>query len=89
MQKFIGTGVALVTPFKNDLTIDFDALIKLVNFNIENGTDYLVINGTTGESATISKEEKEQIIDVIIKTNNKRLPLVLGIGGNNTLEVQK
>ncbi|WP_339663399.1 4-hydroxy-tetrahydrodipicolinate synthase [uncultured Polaribacter sp.] len=89
MQKFIGTGVALVTPFKNDLTIDFDALIKLVNFNIENGTDYLVINGTTGESATISKEEKEQIIDVIIKTNNKRLPLVLGIGGNNTLEVVK
>lgn len=89
MQKFIGTGVALVTPFKNDLTVDFDALIKLVNFNIENGTDYLVINGTTGESATISKEEKEQIIDVIIKTNNKRLPLVLGIGGNNTLEVVK
>ena len=87
MQKFIGTGVALVTPFKSDLTVDFDALIKLVNFNIENGTDYLVINGTTGESATISKEEKEQIIAVIIKTNNKRLPLVLGIGGNNTLEV--
>ncbi|MDP5106104.1 MAG: 4-hydroxy-tetrahydrodipicolinate synthase [Polaribacter sp.] len=89
MQKFIGTGVALVTPFKNDLTVDFDALIKLVNFNIENGTDYLVINGTTGESATISKEEKEQIIDVIIKTNNKRLPLVLGVGSNNTLEVVK
>jgi 4-hydroxy-tetrahydrodipicolinate synthase len=89
MQKFIGTGVALVTPFKEDLTVDFDALIKLVNFNIENGTDYLVINGTTGESATVSKEEKEQIIDVIIKTNNKRVPLVLGIGGNNTLEVVK
>ena len=89
MQKFIGTGVALITPFKNDLTIDFDALIKLVNFNIENGTNYLVINGTTAESATISKEEKEQIIDVIVKTNNKRLPLVLGIGGNNTLEVVK
>lgn len=89
MQKFIGTGVALVTPFKEDLTVDFDALIKLVNFNIENGTDYLVINGTTGESATISKEEKEQIINVIVKTNNKRVPLVLGIGGNNTLEVVK
>ncbi len=84
MQKFIGTGVALVTPFKNDLSVDFDALIKLVNFNIENGTNYLVINGTTGESATISKEEKQQIIDVIIKTNNKRVPLVLGVGGNNT-----
>lgn len=89
MQKFIGTGVALITPFKNDLSVDIEALIKLVNFNIENGTDYLVINGTTGESATITKEEKQQIIDVIIKTNNKRLPLVLGVGGNNTLEVVK
>lgn len=84
MQKFIGTGVALITPFKEDLSVDFDALIKLVNFNIENGTDYLVINGTTGESATITKEEKQQIIDVIVKTNNNRLPLVLGVGGNNT-----
>jgi len=84
MQKFIGTGVALVTPFKEDLSVDFDALIKLVNYNIENGTDYLVINGTTAESATITKEEKQEIIEVIIKTNNKRLPLVLGVGGNNT-----
>lgn len=89
MQKFIGTGVALVTPFKNDLSVDVDALIKLVNFNIENGTNYLVINGTTAESATISAAEKQTIIDVIIKTNNKRLPLVLGVGGNNTLEVVK
>ncbi|UAM99015.1 4-hydroxy-tetrahydrodipicolinate synthase [Polaribacter litorisediminis] len=89
MQKFIGTGVALITPFKNDLTVDVDALIKLVNFNIENGTNYLVINGTTGESGTISKEEKQLIIDIIVQTNNKRLPLVLGIGGNNTLEVVK
>ena len=89
MQKFIGTGVALVTPFKEDLSVDVDALINLVNFNIENGTDYLVINGTTGESATITKEEKQLIIDVIIKTNNNRLPLVLGVGGNNTLEVVK
>jgi len=89
MQKFIGTGVALVTPFKEDLSVDVDALINLVNFNVENGTNYLVINGTTGESATITKEEKQQIIDVIIKTNNKRLPLVLGVGGNHTLEVVK
>ncbi|MGK0413651.1 MAG: 4-hydroxy-tetrahydrodipicolinate synthase [Polaribacter sp.] len=89
MQKFIGTGVALITPFTDDLTVDVDALIKLVNFNIENGTNYLVINGTTGESGTISKEEKQLIIDIIVKTNNKRLPLVLGIGGNNTLEVVK
>ncbi len=84
MQKFIGTGVALVTPFKEDLSVDFNALVKLVNYNIENGIDYLVINGTTGESATITKEEKQEIIDVIIKANNKRLPLVLGVGGNNT-----
>jgi 4-hydroxy-tetrahydrodipicolinate synthase len=89
MQKFIGTGVALVTPFKEDLSVDFEALIKLVNFNIENGINYLVINGTTGESATISSEEKKEIIAVIAKTNNNRLPLVLGIGGNNTLEVVK
>ena len=87
MQKFIGTGVALVTPFKNDLSVDFDALVKLVNYNIENGTDYLVINGTTGESGTISEDEKQEIINVIIKTNNKRLPLVLGVGGNNTTVV--
>jgi 4-hydroxy-tetrahydrodipicolinate synthase len=84
MQKFIGTGVALVTPFKDDLSVDFDALIKLVNYNIENGTDYLVINGTTGESGTITEAEKQEIINVVIKTNNKRLPLVLGVGGNNT-----
>ncbi len=84
MQKFIGTGVALVTPFKEDLSVDFTALVQLVNYNIENGTDYLVINGTTGESGTITKEEKQEIIEVIIQTNNKRLPLVLGVGGNNT-----
>lgn len=89
MQKFVGMGVALVTPFKEDLSVDFDALKKLVNFNIENGTNYLVINGTTGESATITKDEKQQIIDTIVQTNNGRVPLVLGIGGNNTLEVVK
>lgn len=87
MQKFVGTGVALITPFKEDLSVDVEALKKLVNFNIENGTNYLVINGTTGESATITKEEKQQIIDVIIKENNNRVPLVLGVGGNNTAEV--
>jgi 4-hydroxy-tetrahydrodipicolinate synthase len=89
MQKFIGTGVALITPFKEDLSVDFNALVKLVNFNIENGTNYLVINGTTAESATISKEEKLQIIALIVKTTAGRVPLVLGIGGNNTLEVVK
>jgi 4-hydroxy-tetrahydrodipicolinate synthase len=87
MQKFVGTGVALVTPFKIDKSVDFEALVKLVEFNIDNGTDYLVINGTTGESATITNEEKLAIIDVIVKTNNGRLPLVLGVGGNNTANV--
>ena len=87
MQKFIGTGVALVTPFKSDLSVDYDALIKLVEYNIDNGINYLVINGTTGESATITKEEKEEIINVIAKTNKGRLPLVLGVGGGNTQTV--
>jgi 4-hydroxy-tetrahydrodipicolinate synthase len=89
MQKFVGTGVALITPFKEDLSVDFDALVKLVNFNIKNGTNYLVINGTTAESATISKEEKLLIIALIVKTNANRVPLVLGIGGNDTLAVIK
>ena len=89
MQKFVGTGVALITPFKEDLSVDFDVLVKLVNFNIDNGINYLVISGTTAESATISKEEKLRIITLIIKTNAGRVPLVLGIGGNNTLEVIK
>ncbi|MDA9234755.1 4-hydroxy-tetrahydrodipicolinate synthase [Polaribacter sp.] len=87
MQKFVGTGVALVTPFKTDQSVDFESLIKLVNFNIDNGVDYLVINGTTGESATITSEEKLKIIEVIVTANNGRLPLVLGVGGNNTASV--
>ena len=87
MQKFIGMGVALITPFKEDLSIDLEALKKLVNFNIENGTNYLVINGTTGESATITEDEKQLIIDVIVKENNSKVPLVLGVGGNNSIAV--
>jgi 4-hydroxy-tetrahydrodipicolinate synthase len=87
MNTLIGTGVALVTPFKKDLSVDHDALKNIVNFNIENGTNYLVIMGTTGESVTVSKSEKQAIIKTISETNNGRLPLVLGIGGNNTAEV--
>ncbi len=87
MQQFIGTGVALITPFKEDLSVDYIALKKLVRYNIDNGINYLVINGTTGESATITKEEKEEIISVIAKENNKRLPLVLGVGSGNTQTV--
>ena len=87
MQKFVGTGVALVTPFKKYLSIDFTALSKLVEFNIANGVDYLVINGTTGESVTVSKEERQRIVDVIVSVNKGRVPLVLGLGGNNTSAV--
>ena len=87
MKELIGTGVALVTPFNDDLTVDHDALANIVNYNIENGTDYLVISGTTGESVTITKQEKLEIIKTISKANNGRLPLVLGIGGNNTAAV--
>ena len=87
MNSLIGMGVALVTPFKSDLTIDHDALSKIVSFNIDNGTDYLVISGTTGESVTITKDEKRAIVETIVKTNAGRLPLVIGIGGNNTAEV--
>lgn len=81
--------MALVTPFNEDLSVDFDSLTKLVEYNIENGTSYLVVLGTTAEAATLSGEEKKQVVNHIIKVNNKRLPLVLGIGGNNTLEVKK
>jgi len=87
MQKFVGTGVALVTPFKKDLSIDFTALSKLVEYNLANGVDYLVINGTTGESVTVSKEERQRIVDVIVSVNKGRVPLVLGLGGNNTSAV--
>lgn len=89
MSILKGVGVALVTPFNEDLSVDFESLTKLVDYNIENGTSYLVVLGTTAEAATLSAEEKKQVIKHIIKVNNKRVPLVLGIGGNNTLEVKK
>lgn len=84
MSGLIGTGVALVTPFKRDLTVDHEALANIVEFNIVNGTDYLVISGTTGESVTVTAKEKQEIIATISKVNNGRVPMVLGIGGNNT-----
>jgi 5'-nucleotidase len=71
----------LVTPFNSDLSIDHEALTNIVNYNIENGTDYLVICGTTGESVTLTKQEKKDVVATISKANNGRLPLVLGIGG--------
>ena len=87
MTKFQGTGIAIITPFKDDLSVDYVALAHLVDFNIENGTDYIVISGTTGESVTITKDEKKDITQTIIKANKGRVPLILGIGGNNTAEV--
>ena len=87
MQSFVGTGVALVTPFKKDFSVDFEALERIVNHVIEGGVEYLVVLGTTGEPATLTSEEKEMVIDTIVKANNKRLPLVLGVGGNNTMQL--
>ena len=87
MQSFVGTGVALVTPFKKDFSVDFEALKKIVNHVIDGGVEYLVVLGTTGEPATLTSEEKELVIDTIVKANNKRLPLVLGVGGNNTMQL--
>ena len=87
MNSLTGTGVALVTPFNSDLSVDYSALSNIVNYNIENGINYLVISGTTGESVTITKQEKKEIVEVIKKTNEGRLPLVIGIGGNNTAKI--
>jgi 4-hydroxy-tetrahydrodipicolinate synthase len=84
MQAFIGTGVALVTPFKNDFSVDIEALKRIVNYVIAGGVEYLVVLGTTGEPATLSSEEKEVVINTVIEANNGRLPLVLGVGGNST-----
>ena len=87
MQSLIGTGVALVTPFKEDFSIDTEALKRIVNFSIDGGIEYLVVLGTTAENATLTQDEKELVIATVIEANNGRLPLVLGVGGNNTLKV--
>lgn len=87
MQKFVGTGVALVTPFNEDKSVDFDALERLVNFQIDNGINYLVVLGTTGEPATLTAQEQTEVQQKIIEANNGRLPLVLGVGSNNTMAV--
>ena len=87
MNALKGTGVALVTPFKKDLSVDHDALERVVNYNIDNDIDYLVVMGTTGESVTVSKSEKINILKTVSRVNHGRLPLVLGIGGNDTRAV--
>ena len=87
MQSLIGTGVALVTPFKKDFSIDIEALQRIVNFSIDGGIEYLVVMGTTAENATLTHAEKELVIKTVIDTNKGRLPLVLGVGGNNTMQI--
>lgn len=87
MKKFKGTGVALVTPFNANGAIDYSALTRLVEEQVIGGVDFLVVQGTTGESPTLSSEEKSQVLNHVIEINNKRLPIVYGVGGNNTLAV--
>lgn len=82
-----GVGVALITPFKNDESVDYDALIRLVDYQIQNNTDYLVVLGTTAETPTLTEEERKQIIDIVINRVGGRIPIVLGLGGNNTKAV--
>ena len=88
-NKFRGTGVALVTPFKEDGSIDFDAFKKLLHHVSSNGVNYLLVNGTTSESATTSAEEKEELLAFTVQVNDGILPIVYGIGGNNTSELLK
>ena len=84
---FKGTGIALITPFKQDHSVDVEALDKIVNHGIDDGADFLVVLGTTSEAPTLTAEEKELVINTILKTNNNRLPILLGMGGNNTQAV--
>lgn len=85
--SFRGTGVALVTPFHSDGSIDFASLSKLIDHVIHNGVDYLVALGTTAETPTLSKDEKKQVLAHVVQHNAGRLPVVCGMGGNNTAEV--
>ena len=87
MDKLVGTGVALVTPFKSDLSVDTMALTNIVNHCIDGGVNYLVVLGTTAETATLTEVEKKLVITTVVGANAGRLPLVVGIGGNNTAAV--
>ena len=86
-NPFKGTGIALITPFKQDQSVDTASLIKIVNYVIDNGADFLVALGTTSEAPTLNAEEKKLVVDTILKTNANRLPVLLGMGGNNTQAV--
>ena len=89
MERLTGTGIALVTPFNEDGSSDFQSLEKLVDSAVSGGINYLVCLGTTGESVTLSKSEKSEVVAAISSANSGRLPMVLGIGGNNTAELKK
>ncbi|MFV0304764.1 MAG: 4-hydroxy-tetrahydrodipicolinate synthase [Moheibacter sp.] len=89
MNEITGTGIALITPFHQDGSIDFPALEKLVDYSINGGVDYLVCLGTTAETPTLSKEEKKEVVNTIKSANSGRVPMVLGIGGNNTAVVKE
>jgi 4-hydroxy-tetrahydrodipicolinate synthase len=86
-SKFRGTGVAIVTPFKKDYSVDYGSLTKLVEHLIKGKIEYIVVLGTTGETVTLSKEEKEKVVRHVVDTVKKRIPVVLGLGGNNTQEI--
>lgn len=79
-----GMGVALITPFKNDESVDYDALLRLVDYQLQNGTDYLVVLGTTAETPTLTEEEKRKIVGLVVDRVNGQIPIILGEGGNNT-----
>ncbi|MEK9618686.1 MAG: 4-hydroxy-tetrahydrodipicolinate synthase [Flavobacteriales bacterium] len=87
MDKFKGTGVALVTPFNENGKVDYNGLQKLVEFQINNGTNYLVVQGTTGESVTLTNDEKIAVLDYIIEINAGKLPILFGVGGNSTSDI--
>ena len=80
-------GVALITPFKEDESVDYEALARLVDYQLQNGTDYLVVLGTTAETPTLTEEEKKDIINLVVTKVNGRIPIVLGVGGNCTRSV--
>ena len=87
MKKFKGTGVAIVTPFKSDSSVDFAAMGRVVNHVINGGVNYIVALGTTGESVTLTQDEKNAVISYVAEIIDERIPLVVGFGGNNTQEV--
>jgi 4-hydroxy-tetrahydrodipicolinate synthase len=87
MKNLFGTGVALITPFNEDYSIDVTGLQRVVEYAIKGGIDYLVVLGTTAETATLTAKEKQLVIQTVVSTNAGRLPLVLGVGGNNTYAV--